>query len=149
VQSRSLESRVNFHGYQTDPRPVIADSHAMISCAQDENLSRALVEAAAMQRPAVAFPVGGLPEIVRDGWTGWLTKDCSVDALASSMAAAAADPGRAASFGVNARAWVTKTFGIEGMAREYGCLYQELARKNARSSDSTTSPKNTSLSETA
>jgi glycosyltransferase involved in cell wall biosynthesis len=132
VRSRSLETRVAFHGYRTDPRPIIADSHAMISCAQDENLSRALVEAAAMQRPAVAFPVGGLPEIVLDGRTGWLTRECSVDALASSMAAAAADADRAAKFGINARAWVVENFSIERMAREYGNVYQELAGKNVR-----------------
>jgi glycosyltransferase involved in cell wall biosynthesis len=126
VRTHSLESRVIFHGYQPDPRPIIANSHAMVSCAPDENLSRALVEAAAMQRPAVAFPVGGLQEIVRDGSTGWITKDCTVDSLATSMATAAADHARAAAFGANARAWVTEIFAIERMAREYGRVYQEM-----------------------
>lgn len=35
--------------------------------------------------PVVAYPVGGLPEVVRDGETGWLCADSTVDALADAF----------------------------------------------------------------
>jgi glycosyltransferase involved in cell wall biosynthesis len=127
VRSLRLESRVVFHGFQSDPRPIVARSHAVINCSRTESLSLSLIEAAAMQRPAVAFAVGGTPEVVRNGHTGWLANECSLDSLTSAMKEAASDKARAAAFGVNAREWVKDKFLLDRMCRDYGRIYHELA----------------------
>jgi glycosyltransferase involved in cell wall biosynthesis len=126
ARAEGVESRVIFHGFQSDPRPVIANSHAAINCSRTESLSLSLIEAAAMQRPAVAFAVGGTPEVVRDGHTGWLAKECSLGALTAAMKEASTDMTRAAAFGVNAREWVKARFLLDRMCREYGRVYCEL-----------------------
>jgi len=43
------------------------------------------LEALALSRPVIASHVGGLPEIVRDGQTGWLVPPDDANALAGAM----------------------------------------------------------------
>jgi glycosyltransferase involved in cell wall biosynthesis len=121
-----LDNRVSFLGYQPDPRPVIADSDAAVNCSGDEPLGLSVLEALAMQRPVIAFDGGGIPEIVQDGRTGWLFREHSVDALAACIAEASASRGRAAAFGVNARAFIEENCRIEDMCVGYGRVYADL-----------------------
>jgi glycosyltransferase involved in cell wall biosynthesis len=131
VQVRGIASRVRFLGYLRDPRPALAACDAVINCSRVEGLPLSVVEAAAMQRPAVAFDCGGIPEIVQDRHTGWLVREHTVDALAGALAQASASRPRAVEFGVNARAWVEGKFEIDTMCKSYGAVYRELAAGTA------------------
>lgn len=131
-----VDDRVCFLGYQPDPRPVIAGSHAAINSSRDEPLGLSVLEALAMQRPVVAFAGGGIPEIVQDGRTGWLVHENSVEALAARLFEASADRQRAAALGTNARAFINKECRIEDMCRGYARAYSELSG-STRSGSST------------
>jgi len=121
-----IAARVHFHGHLADPRPVIAAADAVLNCSREEALSLALIEAAAMGRPAIAFAQGGIPEVVVDGRTGWLAPDRGVAALAALLQQAAADRAEAARRGTEARAWVTARFGLEAMCEAYDAVYRSL-----------------------
>jgi len=127
ARKRGIEDRVRFLGYLQDPRPAIAASDAVVNCTREEGLPLAVLEAAAMQRPAVAFDGGGIPEIVQDRSTGWLVREDSITALAAALAEASASRPRAAEFGVAARQWVEGKFGIDTMCKNYAAVYRELA----------------------
>jgi glycosyltransferase involved in cell wall biosynthesis len=122
-----IEDRVRFLGYLQDPRPVIAASDAVINYTREEGLPLAVLEAAAMQRPVVAFDGGGNPEVVQDNHTGWLVRQDTVDALAAVLAEAGVSRPHAAQFGINARKWVEARFSIETMCKSYAAVYRELA----------------------
>ncbi len=51
----------------------------------------------------IASDVGGLPEVVEHGKTGWLVSPDSPPALADAIEAAASDPARRCAYGRNAR----------------------------------------------
>jgi glycosyltransferase involved in cell wall biosynthesis len=51
-----------------------------------ENFPNVVAEAFACGTPAVGFPVGGIPELIRDGDTGFLAADLSALALSSATA---------------------------------------------------------------
>jgi glycosyltransferase involved in cell wall biosynthesis len=127
VRRCGVEGRVRFLGHLPDPRPVVAASDAIVSCSRVEGLPLSVIEAAAMQRPAVAFDCGGIPEIVQDGRTGWLVRVHSVDALAAALAEAGASRLWAAELGFAARNWVEARFGIYAMCKGYAAVYRELA----------------------
>jgi glycosyltransferase involved in cell wall biosynthesis len=126
ARDRGVEGRVRFFGHLRDPRPAIAAGDAVINCTREEGLGLAVIEAASMGRPAVAFDGGGIPEIVQDRRTGWLVREHSVEALAAALAEASANRPRAAEFGVAARKWVDGKFGIDTMCEGYAAVYEGL-----------------------
>ncbi|HEX7291137.1 MAG TPA: glycosyltransferase, partial [Conexibacter sp.] len=88
--------------------------------------SGVLLLACGYGRPAVAYPVGGLPEYVVDGETGWLCERADPDALAERLAEIAA-AGRAAcrERGAAARALADERFSWDAIAQRTIALYAE------------------------
>lgn len=126
AQQLGVAGRVRFHGQLADPRPVIAAADAVINCTREEALSLSILEAGAMQRPAIATRQGGVPEAVVDGRTGWLTKEDGVTAFTVTLRQAAADRAEVARRGIAARNWVAANFGIDAMCEAYGAVYRSL-----------------------
>jgi glycosyltransferase involved in cell wall biosynthesis len=126
TQRLGLCHAVTFHGFQSDPSPLVARADAALSSAREEALGLALLEAMAAGRPVVAVPIGGIPELVTDGQTGWLAAHRSVDALAAVMTDAASDRARARHRGQQARAFVTQRYTRAAMRDQYQSLYERL-----------------------
>jgi glycosyltransferase involved in cell wall biosynthesis len=126
-----IADRVEFLGWQADPRPAIAGCHAAVNCSRNEPLGLSVLEAMSMQRPVLAVDAGGVPEIVRHGETGWLVPDGSADALALGFAEASADQAKAAAFGAAARRFIEQEAGIELMCRGYADAYADVLDRHA------------------
>jgi glycosyltransferase involved in cell wall biosynthesis len=85
-----------------------------------------------MGRPVIAFGVGGVPEVVVDGLTGWVLRDRSVTALATCMAEACGAPSRAREMGINARSYVESEHAIDRMCSSYADVYAQLGARAGR-----------------
>ncbi len=57
----------------------------LVHPATADNLPNVIIEALACGTPTVAFPVGGVPELVRPDRTGWLARDVTSESLTESM----------------------------------------------------------------
>jgi glycosyltransferase involved in cell wall biosynthesis len=121
-----VAGRVLFHGHLADPRPMVAAADAVINCTREEALSLSILEAGAMQRPAIAIGQGGVPEAVVDGRTGWLTAEDGVAAFTATLRQAAADRTEVARRGIAAREWVAANFTVDAMCEAYGSVYRSL-----------------------
>ncbi|HEX4804707.1 MAG TPA: glycosyltransferase, partial [Conexibacter sp.] len=89
--------------------------------------SGVLLLACGYARPAVVYPVGGLPEYVADGETGWVCPRADPEALAGELraiAAAGRDACRAR--GAAARAMADERFSWDAIARRTVALYGEI-----------------------
>jgi glycosyltransferase involved in cell wall biosynthesis len=91
-----------------------------------EGLPVSICEAMLSARSVVATPVGGIPEIVEDGASGFLVPTGDTPALAARLRTLALDPALAARMGeAGARfAQTHLTWAIN--ARAYDRLYREL-----------------------
>jgi len=76
---------VEFLGWREDVAPVFAELDLLVVPSQEEGMGRVIVEAFSAGVPVVAFPTGGIPEVVADGETGFLTKATSPEALAARI----------------------------------------------------------------
>jgi len=131
VAALGVAGRVRFHGHLDDTRDVLAGAHMALCSSREEGLGIALLEAMAMERPVVALPVGGVPEFVLDGRTGWLARARTSDALAARMRDAMADEAQRPMLGRAARAKVIEAYSMRAMCEGYGALYTALARHGA------------------
>lgn len=91
-----------------------------------ELLGLAVLEAMASGTPVVASRVGGLPEVVDDGETGFLVAPGDVDGLRERLALLLADPARATEMGARARQVVQKRFTWPACARRCLAAYAEV-----------------------
>jgi glycosyltransferase involved in cell wall biosynthesis len=123
-----IRDRVRFWGYRTDPEAVVSELDAVVCSSRTEGLPVGLLEAMALGRPVIAIPVGGVPEIVADGETGWLAADLSVEALAATLrSVVAAGRGEVARRGERGRAAVGRRFTEAHMRESYEQIYRTLS----------------------
>lgn len=122
----NIRDRVRFYGHAVDVRDAIAKADVILSTARQEGLGIALLEAMAMARPVVAFPTGGIPEIVDAHRTGWLTAEPTIDALTPMMNAAMAESVERERRGAAARTHVIERFSLTAMRTSYEAIYAGL-----------------------
>lgn len=123
----ALGDRARFWGYRADPETVMAEADAALCSSTVEGLGLGLLEAMALGRPVVAVPVGGVPEIVADGDTGWLATCPTLDGLTAVVrAAVAAGRPELRRRGALARTSVERRFTDVAMRRAYEDLYAAL-----------------------
>jgi colanic acid/amylovoran biosynthesis glycosyltransferase len=80
---------------------------------REEGLGMVLLEAAATGVPVIGSRVGGIPECIVDGKTGFLVPERDEEALAGKMAELLEDPVRRHAMGAAGRALVEDRFDIE------------------------------------
>jgi glycosyltransferase involved in cell wall biosynthesis len=128
---RQLRTRagkgVLFTGELPDTRPVYADLDVAVQPSRSEGLPNATVEALASGCPVVATAVGGLPDVVRNGATGWLVPPADPVRLANAVLEALADRAEAERRAAAGRELVTKLLSVERTAAEIAALYERLA----------------------
>ena len=92
------------------------------------------LEAMACGTPVVASRVGGIPEVVVDGETGWLVEPGDVAALAQGLRTALADPARARGMGEAGRRRVEAHFSWERIAALTLDVYRQAIDAHRRAS---------------
>lgn len=136
ARTLGVADRVRWTGYCDDVRPVLGDAHAALSSARTEGLGIALLEAMACGRPVVALPVGGVPEFVHEGATGWLAPHADAISLAATMRramqSATQSPGELERRGRRARALVVERYSLEAMREGYERIYAAFDRISPR-----------------
>ncbi|MCS3953316.1 glycosyltransferase family 4 protein [Salinibacter ruber] len=98
---------------------------------RQDNLPNTVLESMACGTPVVGFEVGGIPDMVRPGETGWLAKAENVRALRQSIEQALTNDEKRKRMGNRCRAVVEEEYTLETQAAAYKCIYEELLRENA------------------
>jgi glycosyltransferase involved in cell wall biosynthesis len=85
VRSMARELPVKFLGWHADVGPILRTLDLLVVPSTEEGMARVTVEAFSAGVPVIAFPTGGIPEVVKNGETGFLTRAASPDALAERI----------------------------------------------------------------
>jgi len=96
----------------------------------DEALGLVALEAAAMERPVVAYNAGGLPEAVSHEKNGYIVRKGDVDALCQYVKKLLQDDNLRSNMGKNGRQFVKSLYDSMILADRHLKLYRELASKN-------------------
>lgn len=129
VRARDLSSRVDFRGWLVGAPLAAAYAEATVVAVPSrwpEPFGIVGIEAMAHGRPVVAFRVGGIPEWLDDGVTGWAVTPLDARALADRLGRVLDDPSGAAAMGEAGRARVARDFGERAHLARLLPIYQEL-----------------------
>ena len=129
IERLQLTDSVQLCGERQDVRPVLASADAFVLASAYESLPISILEAMAARLPVVASAVGGVPDIVVDGETGFLVPPADPEALADRLRTIVADGALRRRLGDAGRRRVEKHFAVEEFQRLHVELYRrELAR---------------------
>jgi len=90
--------------------------------------SLAIMEAGGCERPAVAYRIGGVPEVVLQDQTGILVDPGDISALGHEIVRLLENPERRIRMGKAARAFVEERFSLDRHVREIEALYSRIGR---------------------
>jgi len=119
-----IAPRVRFMGRRYDVPELLVASDLSVLPSHEEGFSNVILEAMAAGRPVVATDVGGNPEAVLDGVTGWLAPPRSPEKLAVKMIDLLRDPEKAKRWGERGRERAKEWFSMERMVEAHLRLYQ-------------------------
>lgn len=127
-QPRIAGIPVRHQGYLTNDdqlAALYAACDAYVLPTQVDNLPNMLIESIACGTPCIAFNVGGCPDIVRDGITGFVAPERTSRALARSIdCIIRMPPNRREVLRRHCRAVAEAEYGLETMARAYLHIYE-------------------------
>jgi glycosyltransferase involved in cell wall biosynthesis len=121
-----VADRVLFTGARRD---VTALNHAIdvfMLPSREEALPLAVLEAMAAQRPVVASAVGGVPEVVVDGQTGYLFEPDDRAGFVRALSTLLDRPDLRRDFGRRGQQRVRDRFAVDRMVRETLAYYRDL-----------------------
>src|SRR5713226_3015725 len=107
-----IAERVVFAGDQKNVPEWLTALDIAVLPSVAESLPNAVLEAMACSLPVVATRVGGVPEVVVDGVTGWLVPPRDPAAMAEKTLALIADPAARRAMGAAGRARIEQEFAI-------------------------------------
>lgn len=129
VNRLGLADRVIFTGIRDDVHLLLRSSTLAVLPTRMEALPTVLIEAAASGVASVATAVGGVPEVVLDGKTGWLVAAPRADLFARALREALSDPLEVTRRGAAARHRAELHFGARMWATHLRDRYQTACRR--------------------
>ncbi len=129
-ESALLQGRASFVG-SSDRVPALLNAMDIFALPSlGEGMSNTLLEAMASGLPLVTTRVGGNPEVVEDGRSGWLFTPGDVEGLFDQLGHLAANLETRRALGQAARERALLVFSLDGMIQRYWNLYTDAAAQH-------------------
>jgi glycosyltransferase involved in cell wall biosynthesis len=126
VRTLGLDNVVAFVGWQPDIWPWLARWDILVQPSHAEGFGMAALEAMAAGLPVVASSVGGLPELIEDGRTGYVVPPSDPATLAARLRHLVLHADLREAMGAAGRTRVRQHFGPQRMAAEIAAVYDRL-----------------------
>lgn len=129
AEALGVADNVRLLGYRDDVPALLQAFDLFVLPSLSEGLPFSALEAMATGKPVVATRVGGNPEVVLDGCTGYLVPPENSQALADRILFLLCHPEQARVFGQEGMHRVEKEFSLTSMISQYQGLYHSLIHR--------------------
>lgn len=85
IKELGIEDRVTMLGFVNDMTPHYSGADILLCCSEDESMPQAVINAMAAGVPVVVTPVGGVNEIILDGYSGIILGGDQVDNIVAGL----------------------------------------------------------------
>ena len=131
ARAQGLADDVEALGEQELVVPLLSIADLLLLPSSQESFGVAALEAMACEVPVVASRVGGLPEVIADGETGFLREPDDIEGMAASAVRLLSDPALHRRVAQDALRAVHERFCAEEIVPRYEALYQEVLARDA------------------
>ena len=121
-----IVDNVIFAGFRNDLERILPCLDLVVHPARMEGLGVSLLQTAAAGVPILASRVGGIPEIVQDGYNGYLIDVGDRRAIMRRVIELLADPEKAQRFGSAGRIIVQSRFSVDAMVKGNLLTYKDM-----------------------
>ena len=131
---KSLGKFKNVHflsgiGHPDGVRRLLASSDLYVLASNLDCCPTTVLEASLMRKPVLGSRVGGVPEIISEGLTGWSIDNQNIDEWVYRVRSLVEDAGLAERLGRQGRGWVSENFGWATIAPRVGRLILDEAER--------------------
>lgn len=126
IRELKLHEHVVLAGSRCDVSHLLAASDAFLLTSISEGIPLTVIEAMAAELPVVSTAVGGLPEMIDDGVSGYLCDAGDHEALAACLIHLATDPIERQQLAIAGNVTARSRFSLEHMLNAYSTIYSEM-----------------------
>ncbi|MBQ7585369.1 MAG: glycosyltransferase family 4 protein [Desulfovibrionaceae bacterium] len=120
---------ISFASGTTDVRPYYHKARIFALSSNKEGQPNVLLEAMSSGLPVCATNVGGIPNLVQDGSTGFLAPKEDSESLAQKLKLLLSQPDLGDQFGQRGRIWVEEHFSFTAMVEAHEQLFLKVLQK--------------------
>ena len=124
-----IGDNVVFLGHRENVPELLRLSDVCVLSSTAEGFSNSILEYMASMKPVVATAVGGAPEAISEGETGYLVNSGDDEAMADRILRLLNDPARVREMGLKGRRLVEQRFSREALVSKTESLYARLLAK--------------------
>lgn len=128
VNELGLQDRVIFLGNQENLAEIYSISDLMLLLSQKESFGLVLLEAMACGVPSIGTNIGGIPEVIDDGKTGFICELGNIEEIADKAIKILTDPLLHQQFVQEGIKKVNESFSSEKIILQYEKIYQQLLK---------------------
>jgi len=136
VSSSGIDGTIQFLGYVEDVPSFLRKIDILLFLSRREGMPVAVLEAMASGLPIVSTPVGGVPELVKEGKNGFLVSVGDTAAAETRIRQLVADPGLRESLGKESRRLAVQHYSDSRMFEEQLRVYNRCLHALERNSNS-------------
>lgn len=125
-----VRDRVTFTGVVDRVAPVLRAADLFLLPSQTESFGLAALEALASGVPVIASDVGGIPEVVEHGITGYLAPVGDIDRMADYAIDLLSDCPRRRAVAAVARSHATVNFDYHKIVPQYEAIYERVLKED-------------------
>ncbi len=118
-----------YAGYVRDPkvvRELFAAADIYVTTSHEDNLPTTVMESLACGVPAIGYEIGGVPELISHGETGFVYPKGDWQSMAEGVMRLMDDPSLLKEFSLNARKKAEDQYDESHVAQRYAALYQNV-----------------------
>jgi N-acetyl-alpha-D-glucosaminyl L-malate synthase BshA len=130
-RDEGLTDSVCFLGKQESVQDILPCCDLFFLPSQTESFGLAALEAMACEVPVIATKVGGLPEVIDHGVTGYLCEVGNVQQMADFAVALLRDPAARKRMGQAARKIAQERYSLEKIMDQYEACYRRVVQKES------------------
>lgn len=130
IDALGLRHGVRILGFRPDLLNVFRSLDAfVIPSVEGDTIPQVILQAFAMGLPVVSTTIGSIPDVVREGDTGFVVPPRNAEALADRIETLLADPGLGRQMGARGRRMVEEEFSLERMLDRLEEVYRKVRRR--------------------